>query len=72
MDNKKDEGKFSIKTSSVNIDNYKDFDGQSMQKLGFGFWFVKNKKYLLNNWIDESAIWINKRIKWCYSIVDRG
>lgn len=46
MDNKKDEGKFSIKTSSVNIDNYKDSDGQSMQKLGFGFWFVKNKKYL--------------------------
>ncbi len=46
MDNKKGEEKFSIKTSSVNINNYKDSGGQSMQKLGFGFWFVKNKKNL--------------------------
>lgn len=46
MDNKKIEEKFSIKTSSINIDNYKDSDGQSMQRLGFGFWFIKNKRYL--------------------------
>jgi hypothetical protein len=46
MDNKKAEEKFSIKTNSVNLDHYEDLGGQTMQKLGFGFWFVKNKRYL--------------------------
>ena len=32
--------------NNIDISHYDALSGQSMQKLGFGFWFVKNKKYL--------------------------
>lgn len=33
--------------SAVNIDKFKDLDGLTMKKLGFGLWYLENKKTLL-------------------------
>lgn len=44
MDNENNNEEKISESNNININNYKDAGGQTMKKLGFGFWFVKNRR----------------------------
>lgn len=56
MDNKNNNKKTSLESNGINIENYKDSGGQTIKKLDFGFWFVKNRRFLFIGFISALVL----------------